>query len=272
MSFLRPHGRGLYEFCIPVHCHERKLLCISLAQISFNFDKNSRSKLNFWTFEWLGENLPNSSNLVWNQESVFLQTLHHPSVSWNIILPYFFISIFICFRQKNPIKVEFFRHSLARLKISQIHYVILQVTSRFSFKFCITLQCHGTSLWNFLAETLYALDQKSSSTNNFSDFECCNESSPNSSYRFWDHMVAVYTNFASLFSVMKDNSCLFLWLNTSYTLDKSSPWKWNFWNFEWLGENSPNSSCLVWNQESVFLQTLHYCSVSWNVILLYFFM
>ena len=167
MSFLRPHGRGLYEFCIPVHCHERKLLCISLAQISFNFDKNSRSKLNFWTFEWLGENLPNSSNLVWNQESVFLQTLHHPSVSWNIILPYFFISIFICFRQKNPIKVEFFRHSLARLKISQIHYVILQVTSRFSFKFYITLQCHGTSLWNFLAETLYALDQKSSSTNNF---------------------------------------------------------------------------------------------------------
>ena len=38
-----------------------------------------------------------------------------------------------------------------------------------------------------------------------------------------------------------------------YTLDKKSPSKWNFQTFEWLGENSPNSLCHVWNYKSVFL-------------------
>ena len=67
-----------------------------------------------------------------------------------------------------------------------------------------------------------------------SDFECSNESSPNSSCHFWNHKVRVYSNFASLFSVMKDDSGIFL-AQTSYTLDKNSPPKPNFWTFEWLG-------------------------------------
>ena len=58
---------------------------------------------------------------------------------------------------------------------------------------------------------------------------------------------------------------------TSYTLDKNSPSKWKFWTFEWLDENSPNSSCYFWNQESVFLQTLHHSSLSPNLTILYFF-
>ena len=99
----------------------------------------------------------------------------------------------------------------------------------------------------------------------FQTFECSNESSPNSSCHFWNHKVRVYSNFASLFSVMKDNSSVFFLAQTSYTLDKNSPSKWNFWTFEWLGENSPNSSCHFWNQESVFLQTLHHSSVSWDM-------
>ena len=41
------------------------------------------------------------------------------------------------------------------MKINQIPYVIFQATSQFSFKFCITFQCHDTKfLWNFLAELL----------------------------------------------------------------------------------------------------------------------
>ena len=40
----------------------------------------------------------------------------------------------------------------------------------------------------------------------FQTFGCSNESSPNSSCHFWNHKVRVYSNFASLFSVMKDNS------------------------------------------------------------------
>ena len=73
--------------------------------------------------------------------------------------------------QKEPIKVQIFRLSTACTKINEIPYVIIQATSQFSFKFCITLQCHDTYfLWNFLAETLYALGRKSLSEYNSSDF------------------------------------------------------------------------------------------------------
>ena len=68
------------------------------------------------------------------------------------------------------------------------------------------------------------------------------------------------------FSVMKDNFSVFFLAQTSYTFDKNGPSKWNSWTFEWLDENSPNSLCHFWNQESIFLQTLHHSSVSWNII------
>ena len=44
----------------------------------------------------------------------------------------------------------------------------------------------------------------------FQTFECSNESSPNSSRHFRNCKVKVYSNFASLFSVMKNNSSVFL--------------------------------------------------------------
>ena len=43
-------------------------------------------------------------------------------------------------------------------------------------------------------------------------FECFNENSPNFACHFWNHQVRVYWNFASLFSVIKDNSSVFLYL------------------------------------------------------------
>ena len=62
-----------------------------------------------------------------------------------------------------------------------------------------------------------------------------------------------FSNFPSLFSTMTDALlCIFL-AQTSYILDKTSPLEWNFWTFEWLDENLPNSSCHIWNHKSVFL-------------------
>ena len=46
----------------------------------------------------------------------------------------------------------------------------------------------------------------------FQAFEYSNESSPNSSCHIWNHKVRVYSKFASLFNVMKDNSSVFLLL------------------------------------------------------------
>ena len=53
------------------------------------------------------------------------------------------------------------------------------------------------SSWNI---TLWT--KKAHQSTNFQIFQCFNESSPNSSRQFWNHKAKVYSNFASLFSVM----------------------------------------------------------------------
>ena len=140
------------------------------------------------------------------------------------------------------------------MKLNQIPHFIFQATRQFLFKLCNTVQCHDTFLWNFLVETVYALDIKSQLMYNFQTFGCSNEGSPNFSCSFWNHKVRVYSNVTSLFSVMKDNSSVFFLAQTSYTLDKNNPLNWIFWTFEWMGENSPNLSCHIWNKTSVFLK------------------
>ena len=68
------------------------------------------------------------------------------------------------------------------------------------------------------------------------------ESSTDFQCHFWIRKVRVYSNFASLFSVMKENSSV-----------KKIPSKRIFQTFEWLGENSSISSSHIWNYKSVFL-------------------
>ena len=52
------------------------------------------------------ENLLNSLSHFWNYRSVFLQILHHSSVSWKITPLYFFRSNVIYFSRAGPIKVQ----------------------------------------------------------------------------------------------------------------------------------------------------------------------
>ena len=63
--------------------------------------KGSHQIFNFETFECSGKNLP-------NHKSVFLQILHHFSVSWNITPLYFFSSDILYFVQKEPINMYTF--------------------------------------------------------------------------------------------------------------------------------------------------------------------
>ena len=99
--------------------------------------------------------------------------------SWNIV----------CFGQKEPVNVQFFKllsavmkfhpilHAIwvlsVRMKIHQILHVKLEseTTSQFFFKLCITFQCHERQLFCiFLAETLYDLCKRSLSKSKMSDF------------------------------------------------------------------------------------------------------
>ena len=59
---------------------------------------------------------------------------------------------------------------------------------------------------------------------NFQTFGCSNESSPNSSCHFWNHKVRVYSNFASLSSVIKVNSSVFFYLKPHILWTKISHW------------------------------------------------
>ena len=105
--------------------------------------KGSHQSPNFDTFECSGKNLPNSLCHFPNHKSVFLQILHHSSVSWKITPLYFFNSNNVYFAQKEPIKVKVLRLSSARVKNFQNPHVNFE-TSQFLCKFFIILQCHYT--------------------------------------------------------------------------------------------------------------------------------
>ena len=70
--------------------------------------KGSHQSSSFDNFECSGENLPNSSCHFPSNKSVFLQILHHSSISWEITPLYFFSSNNIYYTQKEPIKVKIF--------------------------------------------------------------------------------------------------------------------------------------------------------------------
>ena len=70
--------------------------------------KGSHQSPTFDIFECSRENLPNSSSFSKRNKPVFLQILHHSSMSWKITLFYSFSSNNIYFGQKEPIKVKMF--------------------------------------------------------------------------------------------------------------------------------------------------------------------
>ena len=158
----------------------------------------------------------------------------------------------------------------ARMKISQIPYIChFSGHESLFLKFWITLQCHDTwYLWNFLAETLYAFDKKSPSMYNFSHFECSTENLPNSSCHFWNHTVRNYSNFTSLFSVMKDNSLHFCSSNLAYLgqkgpiAKKCSDFRVAGWKFnQFLMPYLKPQVCFSLNFASLFSVMRDYVSV-----------
>ena len=68
----------------------------------------SHQNSNFDTFKYSGENLPNSSCHFTSNKPVFVQILHHSSVSSEMTSLYLFSSNNIYFVQKEPIKVKIF--------------------------------------------------------------------------------------------------------------------------------------------------------------------
>ena len=94
-----------FKFCMTAKCHEILLLCNFLGQMSYTLHERNLSKWKFLRLECLDQNSPNSCHF-WNNKLVFIQILHHSSVSWDLTPLYFFNWNFIYFQQKEPIKVQ----------------------------------------------------------------------------------------------------------------------------------------------------------------------
>ena len=111
------------------------------------------------------------------------------------------------------------------MKVSQIHYVIFQPTSQFSFKFSITFQCQDTSFWNLLAETLHAFEKKSSSKSKFPDFRLLEWILTKLLQSFLELQVSLPLNFASRFNIITYKSSEIFQLN-NYILWAKGAHQW----------------------------------------------
>ena len=86
-------------------------------------------------------------------------------------------------------KCKFSDFQLLAWKLTKFLMSFFKPQVNFHLNFATAFSVMTQFLWNFLTETVYALDKKSPSMYNFQTFGCSNESSPNSSCYFWNHKV-----------------------------------------------------------------------------------
>ena len=103
-------------------------------------------------------------------------------------------------------------------------------------------------------------------------FQYSDESSPNFSCHFWNHRITVYSNFVSLFSVMKDNSSVFFWLKPCTLWTKRAHQSKIFRVLSgWVTKLLTKFLLSYLKSKISFFETLHHPSVSWEITLLYIF-
>ena len=161
--------------------------------------------MDFWVVGWkftkfLMSFLEPRVSFSFNFASLFSARKHNSSV--------FFHLNFICFGQKDLIKVQIFRLSTACMKINQIPYVIFLATCQFSFTVCMPWHIIPLKFSDW--KIIFFWTKRAHQCTIFQIFEYCNESlanSLNAIFKTLGHRV--YSIFTLLFSVMKDNSSIF---------------------------------------------------------------
>ena len=150
--------------------------------------KGSHQSSNFDTFKCSGKNLPNSSFHFPSSKSVFLQILHHSSVSWKITPVYFFSSNNIYFAQKELIKVkilETFEYSGQNLSNSLCQFwndksIPLQILYPSSLSWRIT------PLYFFSLDNIYFAQNEPIKVKLFETSEHSGQNMSNSLCQFWN--------------------------------------------------------------------------------------
>ena len=150
--------------------------------------KGSYQSSNVDTFECSGENLQNSSCHFPSNKSVFLQILHHSSMSWKITSMYFFSSNNIYFAQKEPIKVKMFE--TFEWSGQNLWNSLYQFSNNKSIPLQIlypsSVSCKITPLYLFSSNNIYFAQKEPIKVNIFETFECWGQNLSNSLRQFWN--------------------------------------------------------------------------------------
>ena len=119
----------------------------------------------------MAQNSSNSSCHFPKHKLVPLQALHHSLVLWHIIPMKISSWNITYFRQKEPIKVQFFRLLCTLKKFTQLLLPFLKLQGLGLFKSCFTAQCHERwFLCIFFSSNLKYFGQKQPIKVKFSDF------------------------------------------------------------------------------------------------------
>ena len=132
--------------------------------------KGSHQSPNFEMFKCCVKNLPYSSCHFPNHKPVFLQTLHHSSVSWKIIPQYLFRSNVIYFTQMEPVRVRILRIWGGRSKSTKfLSFLKQKISFSSNFASLFSVMRHKSSIL-FLGEILYNFNKRSLSKYEFREF------------------------------------------------------------------------------------------------------
>ena len=192
--------------------------------------KGSHQSSNFDTLECSVENLPNSSCHLPSNKSVFLQILHHSSMSWKITPLYFFSSNNIYFAQKEHFKVrvfetfecsgqnlsnflcQFWKGKLIPLEILYPSLVLWKITL----------------LYFFSSNNIYFTQKEPIRLKSFETSECSGQNLSNSLCQFWNDK-SIPLQILCLSSVSWKITPLYYFLAQAvHTLLKRSLLKWKF--------------------------------------------
>ena len=226
--------------------------------------KGSHQSSNFDTFKCSGENLQNSSCHFPSNKSVFLQILHHSSMSWKITPLYFFSSNNIYFAQNEPIKVKIFE--TFECSGQNLSNFLCQFWNNKSIPLQIlhpsSVLWKITSLYFFSSNNIYFAEKEPIKMTIFETFECSGQILSNSLCQFWnDKSIPLQILYPSSVS-WKIIPLYFFSSNNIYFAQKEPIKMKIFETFECSGQNLSNSLCQFWNDKLIPLQILHPSSVS----------
>ena len=207
--------------------------------------------------------MSNSLHQFWNNKSIPLQILHPSSVSWKIILLYFFSSNNIYFAQKEPIKMKIFETCACSAQIlSNSLYqfwndnlIPLQILypSSVSWKFI--------PLYFFSSNKIYFAQKEPIKMKIFETFECSAQILTNSLCQFWnDESIPLQSFYPSSLS-WRITPLYFFGSNNIYFAHKEPIKVKIFETFECSGQNLTNSICKFLNDKLIPLQIFRFVSL-----------